>query len=406
MAIASVIQVAVSLPADIGLEQAVIRSARGHERKFLNTAFTIQMIRGWLLWILCLGVAFALNAAKAWHWLPSDSVYATPEFPVLLSVVSLSAVITGFQSMKLCIASRSLDVKGLTSVELISQMGTVAVAIVLAWITHSIWAVILGGLAGSMLKTFLSYTWWKGPLDRFNWEGESVRELLHFGKWTSVSSALTGLATNGDRLLLGSWVDSRILGFYSIAFNMAMAFEGIASRLFLSVLLPAFSEVTRQTPDRLREVYFRTRWIVDVGFISMAGFVFSTGDWMVRFMYDARYAPAGVMLQLLSFNLLFTRYGLAQTIYLAQGRPRYLAAISAVRLLSLFILVPTLFYTFGIEGAIMGIALHQFPSALLVFWFNRRYGLNNFYQELVLLSGWPVGWLSGHIVIKVVNALT
>jgi O-antigen/teichoic acid export membrane protein len=121
-------------------------------------------------------------------------------------------------------------------------------------------------------------------------------------------------------------------------------------------------------------------------------------------LYDERYAPAGWMLQLLSFGLLFARYGLAQNAYLALGRPSYLTAINVAKVISLFVLVPGLFHAFGIQGAIAGIAFYLLPSVLWVFWFNQRHGLNNVRLELAVLCMWPLGWLGGFALLALVHA--
>src|ERR1700731_4808955 len=107
------------------------------------------------------------------------------------------------------------------------------------------------------------------------------------------------------------------------------------------------------------------------------------------------------MLQLLSFNLLFARYGLAQDAYIALGKPNYLSAINAIKLVSLFTLVPLLFHLFGEQGAVLGMALYLLPTVPLIFWFNQRHGLNNFGVELLNLGMWPVGWLVGKSLIAI-----
>jgi O-antigen/teichoic acid export membrane protein len=253
------------------------------------------------------------------------------------------------------------------------------------------------------LSTLLSHIWLDGPPDRFALDRKFLPKILHFGKWIFVSSAVSVFAMNGDRLLLGGWIDPTMLGYYSIALNLAMVVEGIAERLFGTVSLATLSEVARLQPERVSSLYFRMRWPADAVFVSMAGFLFAAGQWIIRLLYDERYAPAGPMLQILSFGLLFARYRLALKTYTSLGYPNYEAITNIVRVVSLFVLVPTLFYTFGIEGAIVGIALHAMPGVLCVFWFNRRFGLNNISLELTVLGMWPLGWLFGSILVIMFN---
>ena len=107
------------------------------------------------------------------------------------------------------------------------------------------------------------------------------------------------------------------------------------------------------------------------------------------------------MLQLLSFNLLFARYGLAQDAYIALGKPNYLSAINVVKLISLFTVVPLLFRLFGEQGAVLGMAFYLLPTVPLIFWLNQRHALNNFGVELLNLCMWPAGWLIGKTLIAI-----
>jgi O-antigen/teichoic acid export membrane protein len=200
---------------------------------------------------------------------------------------------------------------------------------------------------------------------------------------------------NGDRLLLAAWATPAILGYYSIAANLAMVVENTANRIFGSVSLPALSEIGREQRHRFQEIYFRMKGLSDSAFIAMAGFLFAAGEGVIRLLFDERYAPAGEMLHLLSFGLMFSRYGLVQNAYNALGRPNYVAAINFVKVISLFVLVPSFYLVLGIPGAIIGIAFYLVPTVPLILWFNRELGLNNLKLELVVLAAWPLGWLIG-----------
>jgi len=403
MAIASIVHVIISLLADIGLRQAVIQSPNGEKRSFLDTAWTLQVIQGWWIWGVCGIAAFGLQVAGTSGWVATDSVYASPVLPAVFAVSSFSAVLRGFQSMKVCVVNRKLDLKRLTQLELLGSILSVILSALFALATHSIWSFVAGGLIAQAIGTLLSYLWFPGPADRFKWDQDALHELMHFGKWIFISSALGVVASNGDRLLLAGWLDPAMLGNYSIALNLVMTFDGAATRLFSDVLMPAMSEVTRQSPERLPALYFRLRWLSDAAFVGMAGFIFAAGEGIVRLLFDIRYAAAGPMLQVLSFILIFSRYGLTQNAYLSLGRPSYITALNLVKLGSLFILLPGLYYLFGVQGAIFGIVFHRLPPLILMFWYNQRHGLNSVLLELTALCIWPLGWLSGTAFVTILH---
>jgi O-antigen/teichoic acid export membrane protein len=400
MAVATAISVIAVLLADIGLPQAIVQSPRGDDPSFLNTAWTLQVLRGWLIWGVCLGVAVMLFKLGISGWLPLGSVYASPTLPAVIAVASFSSVILGFQSVKAVTANRRLDLRRVIIIDVLAQVFGLSIAAVFGWLTHSIWSFVAGSLCSTAFSTLSSHLWLPGPADRFEWDRTAVSELVHFGKWIFLSSGAGVLAANGDRLLLGAWITPTVLGYYSIAFNVASAAEAAANRLFINVSLPALSEVARQRLDQFPAVYFRMRYVADPAFVGTAGFLFATGEWLIRLLYDSRYAPAGAMLQWLSFGLLFTRYNLAGAAYLALGQPNYVTAISITKVISLFVLVPLLFYLFGFTGAIFAIALHLIPTLPWVYWFNRKHGLNNLVLELAVLCTWPIGWLIGLVLVN------
>jgi O-antigen/teichoic acid export membrane protein len=401
MAIASVFQVVIAMFTDLGLRPTIMQSINGEKASFLNTAWTVQIVRGGIIWFLCLALSAALHFAQMVNWIPSESAYAHPDLPLVLSAMSFSSVIFGFASTKIFSLSRKLDLKKVTQIELIQMTVGLVVAILLAWMTHSIWSFVVSTLAGASTSTLLSRYWLPGRNDRLGWDREALAEILKFGRWIFLSSAVSVFATNGDRLLLAAWLSPTFLGYYSIAASLTALMESTANRIFSSVWLPALSEIGREQPHRLREVYFRIRGFSDSAFVLAAGFLFATGQGIVDLLYDDRYAPAGEMLRLLSFGLLFSRYGLFQSVYIAKGRPNLMAIMNVAKATSLFVIVPASYWIFGMYGAIVGIGTYVAATLPLIFAFNSKLGLNSLKFELAMLGLWPFGWLFGKALLSI-----
>ena len=62
------------------------------------------------------------------------------------------------------------------------------------------------------------------------------------------------------------------------------------------------------------------------------------------------------MLQYLSFGIFLSRFSLAKEAYLAMGIPQYHSVINAIKLASLYGMMPVAFYLYGLNGAIAAIA--------------------------------------------------
>jgi len=73
MAIANIFLVGLALFSDLGLRQNIIQSKRGDDPLFLNTVWTIQILRGAVLWALTIGVGLMLNSlSDRWRVCPSN----------------------------------------------------------------------------------------------------------------------------------------------------------------------------------------------------------------------------------------------------------------------------------------------------------------------------------------------
>lgn len=395
MAIAITLNIILSMLSDLGLRQNIIQSRRGSDPVFLDTAWTVQIARGFALWLLSLLLSLALYLASIGGMLSATSAYASSDLPFVIAVSSLSAIIAGFQSTKMSTAHRAFDQKRVMQIALISQVAGLAVMIPIGLLTRSIWALVAGGLVSTLTTTVLSHAWMSGHSNRFRYEKNALRELFDFGKWIFVSSGLYVLTVNGDRLLLGAFVDAEALGYYSIAVLFIMAISGVLNRIFITVSLPALSEIARENPARLREIYNRLCIPGDLVLLFLTGLLFATGQLLIDLLYDPRYSTAGGMLQVLALSLVAVRYEVARQVYLALGLPHYGTVMSVVRFISLCTLVPSLYYIGGTQAAVWGVALHALAAVPFVYGFNAKLGLNDFRREFLVLVALPAGFLCG-----------
>ncbi len=398
IAVATMVTITLAMLSDIGLQQNIVQSRRGDDPAFLDTAWVVQIARGGVLWLAALLLAGALYLANLRGLLPPQSAYAAPVLPAVIAATALSAVIAGFSSTKIASAYRHFRQQRVVQIEVISQATALVTMVVLGIATRSIWALVAGGLVATLMVTVMSHLWMDGVSNRFRYEKKALGELISFGKWIFISSAVGILAINGDRILLGVYVDAHTLGLYAIAVLIVASIEGLLGRLFATVSLPALSEVARTGPAGLRKAYYRMRTPGDLLLLFLCGLLFAAGDLVIDLLYDPRYSTAGDMLKILSLSLFTVRFGVAHQIYLAMGIPRFLAIINTVRFITLFSLVPLLHYHAGLQAAIWGIALHALATLPFIFYFNAKLGLNDFRRELQVLVALPVGILCGGLL--------
>lgn len=398
MAIANVLIFGINMLSDFGLRQNIIQSARGHEHAFLNAAWTVKIIRGCLVMLLSWVAAAALHYTSLWQWWTAGSVYNDPLLPWIIAVLGITALIDGFESTKMDTASRQLEFKRITMIEIASQVAGIAFMLAWALVDRSVWALVGGALVADALRTWLSHVAMPGEGNRFYWGKPEFSEMFHFGKWIFLASVLGFLAGNGDRLLLGNLTDTRTLGLYAIAFLMWSAMREAVHKISDNVALPALSEIVRDRPHELKRAYYRFRLPIDILSLTAAGFFFATGDLIVMALYDDRYAHAGEMLQVLCVGFFAARYDLAWQCFIAMGKPKLVAGLTLAGMVVLYGFLPAGYDQFGISGALWAITLSSLVSVPLVFYYKSRFGMLDLKQELVVLPLMPLAYGAGLLV--------
>lgn len=69
--------------------------------------------------------------------------------------------------------------------------------------------------------------------------------------------------------------------------------------------------------------------------------------------------------------------------------------MSVVRFIALCALIPLLYYLWGTQGAVWGMALHPLIAVPFVYYFNSKLGLIDIRREMMVLVALPIGFLSG-----------
>jgi O-antigen/teichoic acid export membrane protein len=397
MSIATTVMVGLAMFSDVGLRQNIVQSPRGNEPDYLNTAWTVQIIRGLLLLSIGLCVSGGIYWTTTWGYVPANSVYASPSLPGVIAVLSISAVIAGFESTKQYQASRDLLLGSITRNEIIAQVSGLVCMISWTLYDRSIWALVAGGLCGSLVKAVLSHLLLNGVRNRWAWERRAVHEFIHFGKWIFMASILGFLVNSGDRLLLGGLVNSTTLGVYTIASLIATSVEGILSRIMADVSFPAFSEVVRERRADLKQIYYRFLvFIASVAYFT-SGSLMTFGQSLIDLLYDPRYEQAGWMLEILSAVLLTIPFRLATQSFLALGKPSLQTKIVLARLIVLFAGTPIVSHYFGLPGAVLTIVLSHFVSLPIIIFYNVRHELFDLRKETYMAGFIIAGLVCGKL---------
>ncbi len=324
MAIVQVVIYGMTMLTDVGIGPSIVQKSHGDEPIFLNTAWTVQIVRGLLMW----GGLCALA-------LPMSIFYGEPLLAGMLPVVGLTAIISGFNSTKLYTAQRNLEAARVIQIEVCAYALGLLSTIYFAWLQRSVWALVWGSIITACLKMFVSHVALHGIKNQFAWDRSAINHLVGFGRWVLLSSTLTFLSVEGARLLIGSLLDMRQLALYTLASTMSLTFWQAMQSLVGSVFFPAYAEVYRTNPKNFANVLYKARlalifpnWCLAVLFVFF-------GSQLMGLLYDERYHGSGAMLQLLAAgSLLGCVWGSYAGVLLAIGKVTSHALLTAIQIAS------------------------------------------------------------------------
>lgn len=385
MAIVTIFMMGINMFSDVGLQQNIVQSRRGEDKAYMNTAWTIQIIRGGVIFALALVFSITLYYLGQSGLLPIDSVYADDQLPFLLAMVSITAIISGFNSINLLVLNRRLMIGRTVMINLISQVVGLVIMVVAAWYWREIWILVVGGLISAAIKMMLSHHRSLGEKNQLKWDKSCVSEIISFGKWIFLSSILGFLLAQGDRLLLGLWVSPEMLGIYTIAFFLAMALKEVLQQVVSSVFYPMLSEIVREKPDQLKHVYYQIRAKIDFFSMVTAGFMASGGRLIIDFLYDDRYFEAGWMLEILSLSIVFIGYSLAGTCLMAKGNAKSNMMLTLIATVFLYVSLPFAYIHYGLYGAVIAIALNYVIDIPSTFYMMNKHHLLDIRKEFRML---------------------
>jgi len=402
MAIVSVIMAGLGMFSDVGLLQNIVQSKRGEEPDYLNTAWTIQIIRGFFIFFIALLSATGLYYAGQVGYLSEETVYGNTQLPFILAVVSISTVISAFNSIHILLLNRKLMLGKSVLIELLSQIMGLIFMLTWAWYQRDIWALVFGGTAASLTKMLLSHSLALGDRCRFCWDKLAAYEIFHFGKWIFISSILGFLLNQGDRVILGFLVTPKIMGIYSIAFFLAMALKDLLKKIVSSVFYPMLSEIARNNPDDLKHVYYKVRAKVDFIAMFSAGLMMSMGHLLIEILYDQRYEQAGSMIEVLSLSIIFVGYSMAGVCLMAKGDVKSNAVLILIATVFLYISVPFAYYFFGFYGALVVISLNYIIDVPSTFYMMKKNNLLDILKEFRMLPVLGVSYGFGQYLVSII----
>jgi lipopolysaccharide exporter len=388
MSVATIIE----LIADLGIWAVMIRHERGDEQTFINTMWTIRLVRNVInfsLMFLC-----APLIAK---------LYSTPALADALRIFSCTFLITTCESMTYFIAARHKKYRIAIYADLFCLLVTTPFIITYSQYSADFHGILYGILLQRTMMTLISHFFYRTNRPWFQMDSDARRDLFSLSKYMIPAGILSLMLSQFDRLVFLRLFDLRLLGIYGVAGSVSGPVSGLVDQIYRGVLYPRCADYVRTDRQGAHIRFYRENTKLFFLVLALPPLIAGAADFIVQLLYDERYAFAGVILQaFLGRTILNSLVGSADAFLVAAGHSR----IGMVgNILRLCWLIPGCLlgnYMFGFKGFLYMAMLEPVPALIYMWHLQFKEGMMIVKYEVLKFaligSLFAVSWIaSNHI---------
>ena len=207
VAMATVFTASVAALSELGVSEALVRRP-SNDREHLDTAFTMQVLRG------CL--TGGLIAAGAWG---VAAWFEEPRLVPLMLVLAALAVLGGCENIGIVEYRRTLRFDMEFRLLFLPRIAGFVTTLTAAWLLRSFWALMLGIMASQLVRLAMTYAVHpfrpRAGLSRW-------RDLVGFSFWTWATTLPNLVWERLDAFMLGPVLGPARLGIYLLSAEIAV----------------------------------------------------------------------------------------------------------------------------------------------------------------------------------------
>jgi O-antigen/teichoic acid export membrane protein len=335
--------------------QAALIQKKDHASSYLDTAWTINVIRGLFLFSV---LFFAAPLIARF--------FNAPDALPIIRVVACSSIISSLKNIGIIYFQKNLEYRKYYTYEVSSTLIDLSVSILLAFLLRSVWALVLGGLAGNLSRCVLSYVL-HSYRPHFRLDQTQMHELIDFGKWIMASSVLLFLLSNSADIFIGKFMGMNALGLYQMAGLLAYLPSSEIAYVVSQVTFSAYAKLQHDL-HAIRLGYLKTIQVSFLFISLISAEIFVLADDFTRIFLNAKWLPIVPILQILVFSAFFTTVAvISSQILIALGRPKVDTKYNVLRYAIFLMLLYPLYLFTNLKGiAIATLISVLFYSSLIL----------------------------------------
>lgn len=221
-----------------GINTTIVQSKKDINY-FLNTAWVIAIIRGFLIGLIMLGLALLMS-----------NFYQEDLLVPLIVLATLIPIIKGFINPAIAQWQKNFLFAKEGLYHAIHLSSEVLMQIALAFVLRSVWALLGGVILAALVEVIVSFLM-NPQRPKFHYQSDRARHIFSNSKPLMLASVFAYLNDNADDFLIGKMLNSHQLGIYHNSYSLSHKVNYELSKSAHHGLMPVFSNL-HQGEDQLR----------------------------------------------------------------------------------------------------------------------------------------------------------
>ena len=358
-----------NLIGEFGIGSSIIRT-KNITREQTNSVFWFSLFFGISMFVL----SFSLAPSIA-------GFFAKDELKTIIRVLSLSFVINSLRTVPFSLLTQELKFDQRSKSEIVSIASGGVIAISLAYSGFGVWSLVYSTLARGVIFVSLVYVFssWRPEM---SFHRDAAKGMINFGAKVIAARIQWYFYSNADFFIIGKMLGDHILGYYTMAFKMAMLPTERITAIVNQVMFPTFSKL-QDDEERLNRYFLKvTRYVAMVTFPIMT-LIFVLAEEITIVFLTEKWLPAVFPLRVLCLiGMLKSIDVIIPSVLLAKGRAGINLRFNTI----LFFVLPAAFFLGCRAGGMDGVAyswLFLYPLLVSYLFYLGLRELNMLYSDYI-----------------------
>ena len=236
-------------------------------------------------------------------------------------------------------------------------LGYGLISVILAVLGYQAFSLIIGILAQELISALLMMFSIKIRLSK-HLDLSTLKNILMFSWANFLANCLNYIATQSDKIIVGSFLGLASLGFYGRSYQIMSIPSTYLGKVIDTVFFPIMSSY-HPDDDRISSLYLKTYYLMFVLFAPVSVLVMHYSETLVEIILGKDWFQVAAILKILAIGMVFkTLHKLNSSVIKAKGAPYDRTKIQFLyALLTILGCLFAVLYDFGIQGVTFAIVL-------------------------------------------------